>query len=388
MKVDCIVPKNMIGFSCIGDKCEDTCCIGWQINIDKDTYFKYKHIVNKTVRNEIVGNIDILDKDSNNSYANIKLDNYKCPFLKDGLCSIQNKLGHEYLSHTCKVYPRKVVKIQDLIEVSYTLSCTEVVRRLILDSEPMEFNTETIDLQYKPEYINYNDESMFHKYFWEIRSLAIDIMQCRNIDVTKRIVILGMFLKKISSSFDIEKSIIEYKFIISEPKKIVDELSKLKSPKGYFKSLFKILFDTIKSFISAKQEPFLEAIKPLFEMEYDDIFEEFIEIYKNEYLDFEKNSEYIIENIVVYYIYDSKIPIDINSLTIIDRYNGILLHIFFYRMFIVLHYLKYKNFSFDPTYYIQKIAKMFDHNKMFDVINKKLKSESTDFAHIIPLIIM
>ena len=31
-------------FKCIGGKCENTCCSGWQIHIDKKSFEKYKKI--------------------------------------------------------------------------------------------------------------------------------------------------------------------------------------------------------------------------------------------------------------------------------------------------------------------------------------------------------
>ena len=31
-------------FKCIANKCIDSCCIGWQINIDEKTYKKYKKV--------------------------------------------------------------------------------------------------------------------------------------------------------------------------------------------------------------------------------------------------------------------------------------------------------------------------------------------------------
>lgn len=37
------VPDYYPKFSCIADKCKDSCCIGWEIDIDEDTYEFYKH---------------------------------------------------------------------------------------------------------------------------------------------------------------------------------------------------------------------------------------------------------------------------------------------------------------------------------------------------------
>ena len=39
-----IIPKYMTQFKCIGGACEDNCCIGWDVDIDKNTYLKYKNV--------------------------------------------------------------------------------------------------------------------------------------------------------------------------------------------------------------------------------------------------------------------------------------------------------------------------------------------------------
>ena len=37
-----IVPEYYKEFKCIASKCKNNCCIGWEIDIDKDTYELYK----------------------------------------------------------------------------------------------------------------------------------------------------------------------------------------------------------------------------------------------------------------------------------------------------------------------------------------------------------
>ena len=38
MKANMFMPKYMLTFKCIGSECVDTCCAGWDINIDEDKY--------------------------------------------------------------------------------------------------------------------------------------------------------------------------------------------------------------------------------------------------------------------------------------------------------------------------------------------------------------
>ena len=41
------VPDYFKQFKCIASECEDTCCAGWEIVIDDDTYDMYKSVEGK-----------------------------------------------------------------------------------------------------------------------------------------------------------------------------------------------------------------------------------------------------------------------------------------------------------------------------------------------------
>ena len=39
-----VSPEYLQKFECLGTSCSDTCCQGWNINIDKNTHEKYQKI--------------------------------------------------------------------------------------------------------------------------------------------------------------------------------------------------------------------------------------------------------------------------------------------------------------------------------------------------------
>jgi len=39
-----LIPEYFEEFSCIGGACEDTCCAGWNITVDKKTYQNYRKV--------------------------------------------------------------------------------------------------------------------------------------------------------------------------------------------------------------------------------------------------------------------------------------------------------------------------------------------------------
>lgn len=101
-------------FRCLMDKCKDNCCDeNWIISIDDETYNLYKSLN--------IHNFD--NKISPDTHTIIK-DNGKCPFiLENGLCYWHKEFGEDYLSNTCKSYPRFVSSYGDLYVENIGLSC-------------------------------------------------------------------------------------------------------------------------------------------------------------------------------------------------------------------------------------------------------------------------
>ena len=80
-------PKYYADFKCIADKCKHSCCVGWEIDVDKNTLKKYKALnspYGKTIKKSI----------SNFKVSHFKLSKSKrCPHLNEkGLCNIIIKL--------------------------------------------------------------------------------------------------------------------------------------------------------------------------------------------------------------------------------------------------------------------------------------------------------
>lgn len=199
-------PEYMKLFNCIGPKCEDSCCIGWSIELDKSTYLKYKKVQDRELKplfEKMVGRKR--SGKSERSYGKIKMEQWKgCPFLDSkNLCRIQGKLGEGYLSDTCALYPRSVNKVDGKIERSATISCPEIARLALLNQsgialEHIEENTE------KRMKVHHNFDTEGHlymnrpqRYFWEIRIFALSLLQNREYSLDDRLVILGMVYKRI-----------------------------------------------------------------------------------------------------------------------------------------------------------------------------------------------
>ena len=120
-------------FECVADVCPSTCCAGWNINIDEQTY-------KKMIEHEEA--LGVKAKDwlvETDKCVRAKLVNGRCCMLNENnLCNVVLKLGPEYLSNTCTVYPRSYKKYGSIQEAYVTLSCPEVVKQL-MEREKIDF---------------------------------------------------------------------------------------------------------------------------------------------------------------------------------------------------------------------------------------------------------
>lgn len=122
-------------FQCIADKCKDSCCIGWEIDIDEDT-FAYYSTVPGVFGNRLKKQM-YLTKDKEHSF---RLGEHgRCPFLNSGnLCDICIELGEEALSEVCTEYPRFSITYGNVLQKALCLSCEEVGRILFTHDEPVK----------------------------------------------------------------------------------------------------------------------------------------------------------------------------------------------------------------------------------------------------------
>jgi lysine-N-methylase len=135
------VPKYMDHFKCIGGACEDNCCIGWDVDIDKVTFTKYQKVTHPLMQRElkqyIKVNPDVYSDAINYAFAVLTPEKH-CRFLNtDRLCMIQKHLGESYLSNVCSSFPRITNKIDGKLERSATPSCPEVMRLLADNPDAM-----------------------------------------------------------------------------------------------------------------------------------------------------------------------------------------------------------------------------------------------------------
>lgn len=100
--------KQGIDFKCIGTRCIDSCCTGWDISFDKTTFedLSKDPRFNKTMDQYAYINEDGSIANINYGIVNLN-DNNRCPFLDaDDLCRVQKTVDEDRLSTVCALYPR------------------------------------------------------------------------------------------------------------------------------------------------------------------------------------------------------------------------------------------------------------------------------------------
>lgn len=127
-------PAYYSRFRCIAGDCRDSCCIGWEIDIDSDTAAYYASVegdFGRRLRDNIADGCFVLGKDE------------RCPFLNSrDLCDIYTTLGEEHLCKICSDHPRFYEWFGGVKEGGIGLSC-EAAAALIL-SEDMILTEEEI----------------------------------------------------------------------------------------------------------------------------------------------------------------------------------------------------------------------------------------------------
>lgn len=113
-------------FSCIAGRCPFTCCRGWIIAVDPDTYHSWK---SKDQPSGYLCRNVITKKSRKETECYIKLGhNAFCPFFNEkGLCNIVINYNEEDQPKTCRVFPRQENSFGDLSEVSLSCACPAVV---------------------------------------------------------------------------------------------------------------------------------------------------------------------------------------------------------------------------------------------------------------------
>lgn len=174
------VPDYYEAFACTAGWCKDSCCIGWEINIDEETVEYYESIPGEF--GSRLKEAMYADEDGEISF---RLGRKKrCPFLNGkNLCEVCIHLGEEALSEVCTEYPRFSLWYADVQQKCLSLSCEEAGRLLFAREEPISFVRREFSMEMEPM----TEECEAQKEFFEqVQTQAIAILQNRSLSIEQR----------------------------------------------------------------------------------------------------------------------------------------------------------------------------------------------------------
>ena len=165
-------------FRCLCGACPDTCCAGWDVEIDKESREKYLRMEGP------LGEKACRALKKEDGEWSFQLEGGRCPFLMDsGLCEMQANMGEAALSRTCRLFPRIPTELGGAREVSLSISCPEAARLLLERETPLTIQERDTD-----EAAGYNDIDG-ETYLWAMdeRAALLGLAQDRSLPFPKRL---------------------------------------------------------------------------------------------------------------------------------------------------------------------------------------------------------
>lgn len=166
-----VYPDYYPEFRCRASACKNSCCIGWEINIDEQTLEKYLSI-RDDIGTRIRDNIIMGDT------AAFRLGpDERCPFLNDeNLCELIFSGGEELLCQICSDHPRFRNYFTNHIEMGLGLCCEAAAELILSRREIVSLSTDYSQFEMR------DDE----REFLRLRDEIISILQDRSTPLWER----------------------------------------------------------------------------------------------------------------------------------------------------------------------------------------------------------
>jgi len=163
-------PHYYKDFKCIAGACTDTCCAGWDVDVDRASYKYYKSV--KGAFGKYLKSVMVPAEDGGCTFI---LNNGRCPFLNDmNLCDLYTELGEDKLCETCAEFPRFINEYGNVREIGIAPSCKTAGELIFNYRGRLTFDMEDDG---KPV-TDYNDiDGFLYMQLLRAREIAYDIIQ-------------------------------------------------------------------------------------------------------------------------------------------------------------------------------------------------------------------
>lgn len=173
------VPTYFKEFRCIADRCPDTCCAGWEVNLDPESAEYYRTV--DGVIGDKLRSVLTKDEDGDDMFTLTECD--RCPFLnKSNLCELILNLGEDKISKTCTLFPRFYDDFGSFREMGLGFGCPEAARILLEHDKPFSL-VEYGDTNETAEDIDYE----FLKFLIKLREKLFGILDNDELNFKEKI---------------------------------------------------------------------------------------------------------------------------------------------------------------------------------------------------------
>lgn len=171
-----VTPSFYKDFSCIAGECPDSCCQGWEVDVDGESMKYYKSLPDCETKRLVMS---VLDKDEFGNTIFHLAEKKRCPFLNESnLCDMHIAIGGEHTPYTCRTFPRFINEYGFVKEIGLSFSCPVAADMMFSDKYVFDFVSETDSL---PPSLNDIDGELYYK-LRKAREKAFEII--RNEEVT------------------------------------------------------------------------------------------------------------------------------------------------------------------------------------------------------------
>jgi lysine-N-methylase len=222
--------RYMQRFGCIGDKCEDNCCHSWTVQIDEPTLKRMKQVTSMHSERERkfwASSLHQIEIEEGKRVTAMKLrDDGRCPMLEEsGLCHVQGTFGANLLSDTCAVYPRRIQKVGDAIELSGMSSCPEMARQLLLYDDAcdiVELDRKSLFRATVTHGMDPRDIRPYWRLLVKVRTFMLGLLRRPGFTLEQRLFFMTWFAKRASP-------ILNKSAIKADTAAVLAEMAKLES---------------------------------------------------------------------------------------------------------------------------------------------------------------
>jgi len=371
-------------FRCVGPACEESCCQGWGMYVDKAAYKKYR--ATPSLRQATAEHIEI-NRDARNSfqYARIKFPaDGRCPFLADdNLCDIQKQYGSEFLSKTCARYPRALVRFDGHTQKALYLSCPEAARIVLLNPQLLPSDGLRYQ-QFIPKESSRSSSSAPDLLIRQLRAFALDLLQDETYPLWQRMFVLGIVCRRAhelsiaQQSAQISSLLAKYAVMLQE-QCLRSHLDNIPPRPGLQLDLV-LQLTRLRFELEPPHDSFVSCVADLLQAigysptaPLSEVAQRYHQAYLHCYQPFAQKSPNFLQNYLINYVFRTRFPfVDVpdelqHSVDPLTSYLLLALHYRFLHSLLIGAAARYRNFFSDAhaVRVVHAFARGVEHNVRF-----------------------